>query len=323
MVSGAAKGRQLYALATAGDMFLCDGEGEANIERFNGVKVGDEVHVDNRKFLAFCYFHRHHVLDGVQFDGLKLDGVPIYPQHTVGYMSPLMGVPYTGHFEGKLLWMHHTHDSSLWPSEGVVYEAATKQAQGEAATAEKFRLQWTQNAEHIMPTMLPGSPTRATTTWLIDYIPIIEQGLVDLIRWVEDGVAPPSTSYEFSKGQVTLPDTAAERGGIQPVVHVSVNGGKRADVAVGEAVNIEAVAEVPDGAGTIISIEWDFDGQGSFPASEDVDGTEASMKAAQTHTYDTPGTYFATARVCSNREGDVNAEFRRLPNVDSVRVVVT
>jgi hypothetical protein len=43
----------------------------------------------------------------------------------------------------------------------------------------------------------------------------------------------------------------------------------------------------------------------------------------RTHTYDAPGTYFATARVCSNREGDVNGEFRRLPNLSSVRIVVT
>ena len=306
-----------------GDIFMCDGQGDANLKRFDGVKVGDEVHVDNRKFLAFCYFHRHHVMDDPQFDGLKLHGVPIYPQHPVPFMSPLMGVPYTGHYDGKLLWVHHTHDSSLWPSQGVVYEAAVLQAQGAAAAAEKFRLQWTQNAEHIMPAMLPSSPTRSTASWLIDYTPIIEQGLVDLIHWVEDGVAPPSTTYEYSHGQVSLPDTASARGGIQPVVALTVNGGVRADVKVGEAVDLEAVAEVPPGSGTIVAVEWDFDGQGGFPVHEDVDGTDTAGKWARTHTYDAPGTYFATARVCSNREGDVQGEFRRLPNLASVRIVVT
>ncbi|GMU77447.1 MAG: hypothetical protein AMXMBFR46_02480, partial [Acidimicrobiia bacterium] len=83
IMSGDAKGRQLYAMATAGDVFMCDGQGDANLLRFDGVKVGDEVHVDNRKFLAFCYYHRHHVMDDPQFDGLKLDGIPIYPQHPV------------------------------------------------------------------------------------------------------------------------------------------------------------------------------------------------------------------------------------------------
>jgi PKD domain len=310
-------------MATAGDVFMCDGQGDANILRFDGVKVGDEVHVSNRKFLAFCYFHRHHVMDDPQFDGLKLNGTPIYPQHPVPHMSPLMGVAYTGHYEGKLLWIHHTHDSSLWPSQGVVYEAAVHQAQSATAAADKFRLQWTEHAEHIDSAMLPSSPLRATTTWLIDYMPIIEQGLVDLIGWVEDGVAPPSTAYEYDHGQVTLPERAAERGGVQPVVAVTANGGVRADVKVGEVVNLEAVAEAPSGGGTIIAAEWDFDGQGGFPVREDLDGTETSVKLAQTHTYDAPGTYFATARVFSNREGDVNAEFRRLQNLASARVVVT
>ena len=222
MVSGDAAGRQLYTMATAGDVFLCDGHGDANLLRFDGVKVGDEVHVDNRKFLAFCYFHRHHVMDDPQFDGLKLGGVPIYPQHPVPEMSPLMGVAYTGQYDGKLLWVHHTHDSSLWPSQGVVYEAAVAQAQGEAARSERFRLQWTENAEHIGPAMLPSAPERATSTWLIDYNPIIEQGLVDLIRWVEEGIAPPSTAYQYDKGQVSLPASATERGGVQPVVELTV-----------------------------------------------------------------------------------------------------
>jgi hypothetical protein len=323
LVSGDAKGRQLYTMATAGDVFMCDGHGDANLLRFDGVKEGDEVHVDNRKFLAFCYFHRHHVMDDPQFDGLKLNGVPIYPQHPVPEMSPLMGVAYTGHYEGKLLWIHHTHDSSLWPSQGIVYEAAVQQVQGASGAAEKFRLQWTEHAEHIDSAMLPSSPHRATTTGLIDYMPIIEQGLVDLIAWVEDGDAPPSTAYEYDHGQVTLPESAHERGGVQPVVTVTANGGARAEVRVGEAVNLEAMAEAPARGGTIISVEWDFDGQGAFPVRETLDGADTAVKAAQTHSYDAPGTYFATVRVFSNREGDANAEFRRLQNLASARVVVT
>ena len=56
---------------------------------------------------------------------------------------------------------------------------------------------------------------------------------------------------------------------------------------------------------------------------EALDGTDTAVKAAQTHTYDTPGTYFATARVFANREGDPNAEYRRLQNLASARVVVS
>jgi hypothetical protein len=321
--SGAAAGRQLYCMTSVGDVFACDGHGEANLERFTGVKAGDEVHVDNRKFLAFCYFHRHHVMDGAQFESLRVDGVPIYQQHPIPRMSPLMGVSYTGHYQGKLLWIHHTHDSSLWPSQGIIYKGAVLEAQGPEGAADRFRLQWTENAEHVPPMYLPNSSRRATATWLIDYFPVIEQGLADLIQWVEEGVAPPSTTFEYVDGQVRLPASAAERAGVQPVVRVSANGGIRAEVKAGEPVQLEVTAEVPPSAGTIVSAEWDFDGWGSFPFRHDLDGSDTSLRLSTAHTYDAPGTYFATARVCSNREGKVDAEFRRLPNVASARIVVT
>ena len=321
--TGDAAGRQLYCIGSVGDVFACDGHGEANLMRFNGVKVGDEIHVDNRKFLAFCYFHRHHLMEDAQFDSLRLDGMPVYEQHPVPLMSPLMGVSYTGQFEGKLLWIHHTHDSSLWPTQGIIYKGAVLNAQGAAASAEKFRLQWTQNAEHIPPTFLPNSSKRATSTWLVDYFPIIEQGLADLIKWVEEGVAPSNTTFDFVDGQVRLPAAASERGGIQPVVNVTANGGLRAEIKAGESVQLDVVAEVPPNGGTIVSVAWDFDGWGSFPLQHDVDGSDTSVRLSTTHTYDTPGTYFATALVHSNREGKVDAEFRRLPNLASARIVVS
>ena len=323
LTSGEAAGRQLYAIGIAGDLFACDGHGEANLERFNGVKVGDEIHVTNRKFLAFCYFHRHHLMDDAQFDSLRVDGVPVYEQHPVPLMSPLMGVSYTGHYEGKLLWIHHTHDSSLWPPQGVIYQGAVLAEKGEAGAEESFRLQWTENAEHIPPTYLPNSATRATATWLIDYFPVIEQGLADLIEWVENGVAPPRTNFEFVDGKVSLPATAAERGGVQPVVDVSANGSLRAEVAVGELVQFVVDAELPPNVGTIVSAEWDFDGWGTFPFSHEVDGTQTSVRLETAHAFDAPGTYFVTARVHSQREGEVGGEVRRIPNVASARVVVS
>ena len=87
--------------------------------------------------------------------------------------------------------------------------------------------------------------------------------------------------------------------------------------------DVSIVAETPEAGGTITKVEWDFDGSGAFVGCEPADGTKRRIEATTTHTYDAPGTYFATARVCSNREGDVNGEFRRLPNLASVRIVVT
>ena len=120
-----------------------------------------------------------------------------------------------------------------------------------------------------------------------------------------------------------LPDTAAARRGIQPVVHVRANGGTRAEVTAGEPVTLEVAAAAPPGAGTIIALEWDFDGSGAFPFRHDVNGTDADVKLTTRHTYDRPGTYFATARAVSHRQGDVDAAHRRIVNVASARVVVT
>ena len=324
MVSGQAKGRQLYCIGTAGDLFAGDGHGEANLERFRGVQAGDEVRVDNRKFLAFCYFHRHHIMEDAQFDSLRVAGRPIYRQHPVPLMSPLMGVSYTGHYEGKLLWIHHTHDSSLWPSQGIIYESAVLAAQGAEAAAERFRLQWSEHAEHVGPAVLPSSPLRSSSTWLIDYRPIIEQGLVDLAAWVEQGVAPASTAYEYRDGQVSLPASAAERGGVQPVISVTADGAERVEVRAGTPVTLEARVEVPAAGGRIVGLKWDFDGQGAFPKPEEgIDGSRTEGTFRITHTYEKPGTYFATALVETHRDGDVSATHRRLPNLASARVVVS
>jgi prepilin-type processing-associated H-X9-DG protein len=327
IMSGAAEGRSLYVLNSGGNVLFCDGHGEANLQRFRGVQPGDRVHVSNRAFLAYCYYYRHHItLEEERFEFLALDGVPRYPQHGIPVMSPLMGVPYSGQYEGKLLWVHHTHDNSLWPPEGVIYEGATRAAQGEVALAEKFRIRWSDNAEHVPPFILPTAYGRASNTWLIDYTPIIEQSLTDLTAWVEDGIEPAGTTYNYDgrEGRVTLPATAAERGGIQPVVNVTANGGLRADVRVGETVTLEVVAETPPGAGGIIAIAWDFDGSGAFPEKVDgIDGIAARVASATTHAYDAPGTYYVTALVHSHRDGDVAATSRRLPNLAQARVVVT
>ncbi|MCU1360217.1 MAG: hypothetical protein JWN99_1506 [Ilumatobacteraceae bacterium] len=287
------------------------------------MSAGDEVYVSNRAFLAYCYYARHHISDDPLYDYARLDGRPVYPQHEVPLQSPLMGVPYSGQYEGKLLWVHHTHDSSLWPAQGLVYEQAVLQAQGPEKAADRFRLRWTQNAEHVPAFMFPPSPNRSCASWLIDYMPIIEQSLIDLCAWAEDGVEPSGTAYQWEDGKITLPATAAERGGIQPVVAVTADGQIRADVAAGREVTLEVNADVPQGAGTIISVQWDFDGSAAFPFKHDVDGTQTSIKLSTTHVYDTPGTYFATARVLSHRTGDMAATSCRIENVASARIVVT
>lgn len=323
VLTGKAAGRQLYATGIAGHVFACDGTGDANVLRFSGVEVGDEVHVDNHRFLAYCYYARHHLLDNdPQFDALRVDGQPIYPQHPVPDWSPFMGVCYSGHYTGKVLWVHSTHDSSVWPAWGTAYHRAVLQAQGEQGAADNFRILWTEYAEHATHEMVPPEPHRASATRFITGA-VNEQSMRDLVAWVEDGIAPAGTSYTYRDGRVLLPPTAAERGGIQPIATVTANGDEGAQVAVGDAVRLEAHAEVNPAAGTIVSVHWDWDGSGAYPYRQpDVDGTAASLTATTTHTYDRPGTYFVTARVESHRDGDVRAERCRIETLGQARVVV-
>jgi hypothetical protein len=322
VVSGNAAGRQLYAMYAGGDIFACDGRREANVLRFDGVEPGDLVHIDNRAFLAFCYFYRHHVMEDPQFDFLRPGGHHTYPQHPVPLQSPLMGVAYSGQYEGKLLWVHHTHDSSLWPPQGLVYPEAVERAQGIAAVTEKFCLRWTENAEHITPLVLAAAPGRVATTWLIDYMPIIEQSLWDLVAWVEDGVAPARTTYESVDGQIILPADATSRGGIQPVVTVTANGAVRVEVAAGAQVSLAVSAQMPPGAGMFTMVEWDFDGTGTYPVREAFDGTATTLSTTTTHSYPAAGTYFATARVLAHRTGDTTTPHCQVANLASARIVV-
>ncbi|MGO9102985.1 MAG: hypothetical protein ACLP9Y_27440 [Mycobacterium sp.] len=324
VLSGKAAGRQLYAAAHAGDVFLCDGHGEVSLLRFTDVSPGDEVRLDNRKFLAFCYFARHHVMSDLQFDSFRVDGRPFHPQHPIPVLSSMLGNSYSGKFAGKLLWVHHTHDASLWPPQGLIYGGAVRDVQGDAGVAERFRLRWSENAEHVPLMLVSPSLGRAANTFLIDYLPIIEQSLADLVDWVENGVEPAGTAYEYRDGRVMLPATADERGGIQPVVRATANGGVRADVAVGEPVALEVHAQVPPNAGAVVSVDWDFDGSGSFPFRHDeIDGTATEITRSTTHSYDRPGTFFATALVHSHRNGDLGATSRRIPNLAQVRIVVS
>jgi hypothetical protein len=171
--------------------------------------------------------------------------------------------------------------------------------------------------------MAAAPSSRANNTWLIDYTAHVEQSLADLTAWVEHGAEPAGTAFDLCDGQIVLPSTARERGGIQPVVQVTADGSKRAEVSSGTAVDLAVHAEVPPGAGTVIGVKWDLDGSGTYPVTQDVDGQATEVTLGLQWTYDRPGTYFPTALVESHRDGDVAATSRRISNLDSARVIVS
>jgi len=323
-LSGEGAGNEVYCLGMVGDVLMGNSTGWL----FEGVEPGDKVLIDNRKFVAFCHYDRHQANDDyAEHEQHRVDGQPIFPQRPPFNVAGALHGRYAYHFTGKMIAIMNTLDRGAWPCGGASYHERARRHFGDGLD-DHFRLWWNDNASHMTPIMLESisPPYPHYSTRLIDYTGSVHQAVLDLIDWVENGKEPPvNTSYEFSPdGRLTLAEKAGERGGIQPVVNATVNGGVRADVKAGEKVNFEASADVPRGTGRITAAEWDFEGKGTWDLKEKgIDGKSDSIKLKATHTFDTPGTYFPVVRVTSQRDGDANADYGSLPNLGRVRVVVS
>jgi hypothetical protein len=220
-------------------------------------------------------------------------------------------------------------DEAAYPWQADWYRSKVRAALGPSFD-NQYRLWFVDHAMHVNPSryMTPseGGPTDAAHSWvdahIISYAGILQQALRDVAAWAERGIAPPqSTTYEVEDGQIVVPAAPAERKGIQPVVTLTVNGSDGADVRVGQAVTLEAVAEAPPDAGSVVLAEWDFDGQGAYPERSMV--TPASkVSVTTTHTFTTPGTYFPAVRVASHRHGDDKTPYALACNLGRVRVTV-
>lgn len=248
------------------------------------------------------------------------DGKPLYPQRP-RLLGPDFAagtaVAQTGRFHGKMIVVESLMDQDALPWQADWYRSRVAAALGPRLD-ENFRVWFTDHAVHAE--MQP----RGTHT--VGYFGTLHQALRDLSAWVEKGVAPPpSTTYNVVDGQVQVPPTAAERRGIQPVVSVTVNGGARAEVAVGEPVSFSATIEVPPDAGRVVAAEWDFAGAGTFPVVaklSDPDASETRVTLKATHAFAKPGTYFPVLRGTSQRQSDASTPFARIQNLGRVRVVV-
>ncbi|WP_261557639.1 tannase/feruloyl esterase family alpha/beta hydrolase [Frankia tisae] len=324
VVSGEAAGRSLIVAGVVGeDTLYVDGAAESGTLRMTDVVPGDEVLIDNRNFLAFCYAYRHQVAEWDRESvATFVDGRPVYPRHGLPTAFALGGGPASGSFGGKLLLLPGTHDANVWPGRADALAGHIRRVQGSAA-ADRLRLRWMENAENIPGSFLPSAGGVSMSTRYIDYNPLVEQSLHDLAAWVENGTPPVGTAYDYTGGRLALAPDARTRGGIQAVVTVTANGAVRAEVPAGEPVAFEVTAEVPPGAGAVVSAAWDFDGSGTF-ASElaGIDGQANPVQLTTTHAFDRPGTYFPAVRVKSHRDGDVSATSRLVPNLGRVRVVV-
>lgn len=164
----------------------------------------------------------------------------------------------------------------------------------------------------------------------------VDQALLDVSDWVERGIEPrQSTVYEMIDNQVYPAKTAKERKGIQPTITLLANGETCAHVKAGEEVTFTAVAQVPENAGEITSMAFSFEAshefrendlEWAFPCKGEIEKTVEDglngAKSSVSHVYDKPGTYFASVRVCANREGDAGRLYTQVKNLARVRIVV-
>ena len=343
IVSGKAAGREMVIYNTLGGVLTPFAQ--ECPEMFADVEPGDEVHIDNRDYLAFLYYHRHNVAGSFpQLTGptgilsehrhMAYRGTPLHPQQPAQPATQAAAASGrasdSGDLKKKTILVMCKQDVCYPHGPAATYHRAVQQQLGDRVD-DMFRIWWVDNATHADPT-LPSAISeteRNPRVWrsrLVDYGPLTAQALRDVVAWVEEDVAPPSnTNYEMDfDNELVLPPTASERGGIQPVVTLTGPGdASRIEAKVGATVTLKGFAQTPPGTGTIVRAQFDAEGTGRFAEPiEGVDGTSESITLELTYTYSEPGTYFPSFRVGAHRHG-VDRRGDAVLNLARARVVVT
>jgi hypothetical protein len=247
------------------------------------------------------------------------NGDPIYAQRPV-QIGPLIsrsvsgGGTFTGEIQAKVIVVDNLLDTDAFPWQADWYAARVEAALARRGFRDNFRVWYNDNADQLGP----------RTPRLVDYNGVLRQALRDVSAWAEHGIAPPpSTRYDVSDSQVSVPANAAARRGIQPVVDLTVRGPghDRVDVAAGQSVTFKAKIQVPPNTGQVVATEWDFTGTGNFVAAR-FGRPKPTVHVQATFTYTTPGTYYVALRATSQRNGDPTTRFTRIQNLGRRRVVV-
>ncbi|MBD3255825.1 MAG: hypothetical protein GF383_12080 [Candidatus Lokiarchaeota archaeon] len=327
--SGEAEGCVVY-IAGAFENFVMIAFGEEHFEELVNVKAGDNVEIDNSVYLAAQTYHRHQIpsADYYGYDQFRDDdGKPLYPQrptllstrYSKGTVAEL-----SGQFDGKMIVVEMLMDEIAYPWSADWYRSRIKEVLGDKFD-DNYRLWYIDHAMHVPPVVSKFETPPVITTRIINYGGILQQALRDMSAWVEKDIPPPkSTSYEVVDAQVKVPPTADERKGIQPLVNLTVKGDKRVDVKIGKKVKFTAFIETPPNTGSIVGVEWDFEGNGDYPITEKLKDTESThLKVKTKYSFSEPGTYYPAIRVTSHRQSDPNTPHARIQNIDRVRVVVT
>jgi hypothetical protein len=329
--------------AAAGQDFLVSGVDSGVLSPFSertpgileAVVEGDEIQIDNRDFVAFCYYHRYATLDTwsktpdrvqPELDPWGVDGRPIYPQRAIQPVGNAAPATYKATIDSKMIYIQNSHDAQVWPTTIFPYDAKMRENLGDRVD-DHYRLWFVENAPHGTPEFLGPALTseKDPGVWrsrLVSYDGVTAQALREVVAWVEEDIAPTfcTGAYLTRDNRLMFADTAAERGGVQPVVSVRANGTLRAEVKVGEKVDFVGLAEQPPGAGVILASEWDYEGTGNYVGAE-IGVDVSKVELVGSYVYARAGTYFVSFRVSAHRHG-AQGVGPAVTNLARARVVV-
>jgi hypothetical protein len=236
----------------ADDFWTTDGY-EGTDESALGERLRSARTAENEWELAVLTYHRHQVPSRAGYAGFDQyrgsDGAPLRPQRAVELGAVISGEvcgtgaapSHTGAITGKVILLQNLVDPDAFPLHGDWYRRQVQGAVGDDAD-DRFRLWFNDHADHHAGPLSEGKEHR-----LVSYEGILQQALLDVSAWVERDEAPaPSTAYEVVDGQVVVDPDPTRRGGIQPVVELTVAGSRaRAEVWI------------PPGCGRVVTVEWD------------------------------------------------------------------
>lgn len=297
------------------------------------MRPGDEIVLDNSDYIAIQSYYRHQVPEDLSFHAWDqfrdADGNPTLPQrpNIMGYMLCGTGTVQEGTIQGKVIVIQSMMDESTCPWCGDWYRNTVIQKQG---SEKDFRLYYMDRCMH-------GNVSWLENNMVTNYMGALHQALLDISDWTECGAEPlPGTRYRLEDGQILLPEEASERGGMQCVPVLKANGVSCAHVKVGEPVRFSAKAVVPAKAGSVTAMDYDVTSDNTLEIPKHPLTTFSHKGAFSTlmenglsvgelhfeHIYTEPGTYFASVRVCTNRNGDPADYFTQVKNIARVRVIV-
>lgn len=297
----------------------------------SSVRPGDTLLLDNSDYIAVQSYYRHQVPADLSFhawDQFRDEtGQPILPQreNVMGYGFTGVGGPQDGQIQGKVINIQGLMDESTCPWCSDWYRKKIVEATG---SDENHR-------NYYMERCMHGDTDARVNYMAVNYMGALRQALIDLARWVEDGVEPlPRSGYTLGEdGQIHLSEGIEHRGGMQAEVTLTANGEKLLRVRPGETVTLEINAKVPRGAGRVTDTllcpkagigpqtEKDMWPMSLTPEEYEENGIQCARARCEV-SYPEPGTYFAACRVASNRNGDKDDVFTQVLNLDRVRIIV-